>query len=211
MRKLLVALMLGLTLSPALILFLIVPPANADEPKYNLGVVYGETFPKVKPGATGEITIYFYSAFGNVTCYVTSSADNYPSGWMVDCSPENLVVIPQWFENKPFDVNDNEACLSLYYKDNNGVDVKGWVRAYPMKVFVTVPEKTLPGKYPVKISYEGDFRMEGMSAINRSGGVDWTVEVAGAPSVPSRSNILFIVAIIVVVALAAIAIVKLKR
>jgi hypothetical protein len=170
MRKLLMALMLGLALSPALILFLVLPPANADEPKYNLGVIYGEAFPNVQAGATGESTIYFYSAFGNVTCYVTPSAENYPSGWVVDFEPENLVVVPQWFENQPFDVGDNEECLSLYYKDNNGVDVKGWVRAYPMKVLVTVPEETSPDKYPVKISYAGDFRMGGMSAINRSGG-----------------------------------------
>lgn len=195
MRKLFVALMLGLALSPALILFLIVPPANADEPKYNVGVVYGESFPNVKPGATGETTIYFYSAFGNVTCYVTPAADNFPPGWSVDFAPENLIVIPQWFENQPFDVGDNEVCLSLYYKDNNDVSVKGWVRAYPINVLVTVPKETLPDKYPVKISYEGDFRMGGMSAIKRSGGVDWTVEVEGKPIFPSSSSLLIIVVI----------------
>jgi hypothetical protein len=185
--------MLGLALSPALILFLIVPSANADEPKYNVGVVYGEAFPNIKPGATGETTIYFYSAFGNVTCYVTPAADNYPHGWSVDFAPENLIVIPQWFENQPFNVGANEVCLSLYYKDNNGVSVKGWVRAYPMKVLVMVPKETLTGKYPVKISYEGDFRMGGMSAIKRSGGVDWTVEVEGKPILTSNSAVLIIV------------------
>jgi hypothetical protein len=166
MRKLLVALMLGLALSPALILLLMVPPANADEPKYNVGVVYSEAFPKVKPGATGESTIYFYSAFGNVTCYVTPAADNYPRGWSVDFAPENLVVIPQWFENQPFDVGDNEVCLSLYYKDNDNVSVKGWVRAYPMKVLVTVPKETLPDKYPVKTSYVENFGMGGRAPFS---------------------------------------------
>jgi len=201
--------MLGLALSPALILFLIVPPANADEPRYNVGVAYGETFPKVIAGTTGEATIYFYSAFGNVTCYVTPAADNYPPGWSVDFAPENLIVIPQWFENQPFDVGKNEVCLSLYYKDNYNVSVKGWVRAYPMKVLVTVPKGTLPDKYPVKISYEGDFRMEGNSAIKRSGGVDWTVEVeSGGPIITSFPNILII---IVICAAAVVAVIIIKR
>jgi hypothetical protein len=110
-------------------------------------------------------------------------------------------------------VGDNEVCLSLYYKDNNGVDVKGWVRAYPMKVRVTVPEETLPDKYPVTISYAGDFRMGGMSAINRSGGVDWTVEVEGKPLLSSNSTVLIAVigTIAVVGSIIGIIIIKLKR
>jgi len=201
--------MLGLALSPVLI-FLIVPPANADEPQYNLGVIYGETFPKVKQGATGESTIYFYSAFGNVTCWVTATADNYPSGWRVEFVPENVTVIPQWFENQPFDVGAGEACLSLYYKDENGVSKKGWVRAYPMKARVTVPKDAKPDNYSVKISYEGDFRMGGMSAIKRSGGVDWMVEVEGNPSIPSSSAILIILVICVIVVGTAIAIKRIR-
>jgi hypothetical protein len=208
MRKLYVALVLGLALSSVLILSLILPPANADEPKYNLGVVYGEAFPKIKPGGTGEVTIYFYSAFGNVTCYVTPGVNNSPSGWSVDFAPENTVVVPQWFENQPFSVADNEACLSLYYKDNNGADVKGWVRAYPMKVIVTAPQGTSPGKYPVKISYVGDFRMGGMSAIKRSGGVDWTVEVEGTPIFSSGSGLLIVLVICVVAIVGSIIAVK---
>jgi hypothetical protein len=136
------------------------------------------------------------------------AADNYPREWSVDFAPENLIVIPQWFENQPFDVGDNEVCLSLYYKDNNGVSVKGWVRAYPMKVLVTVPKETLPDKYPVKISYVGDFRMEGMSAINRSGGVDWTVEVEGKPIFQSNSAVLIILVIWAVAVVAIIIIMK---
>ena len=101
MRKLLVALMLGLALSPALILFLIVPPANADEPRYNVGVVYGESFPKVKPGATGESTIYFYSAFGNVTCYVSATADNYTSGWRLEFDPKMSLLYPNGLKTSP--------------------------------------------------------------------------------------------------------------
>jgi hypothetical protein len=195
MRKLLVALMLGLALSPALILFLVIPPANADEPKYNFAIVWGETFPKVKPGATGETTIYFYSAFGNENCYVTPAADNYPRGWSVDFAPENLIVIPQWFENQPFDVGENEVCLSLSYTINDSVKVNGWVRAYPMKVLVTVPKGTLPDKYPVKTSYMGDFRMEGTSVARPSHEADWTVEVEGKPIFPSNSSVLIIIVI----------------
>lgn len=210
MRKLWIALMLGLVLSPVLI-FLIVPPANADEPQYNLGVIYGETFPNVKQGATGESTIYFYSAFGNVNCWVTTTADNCPSGWRVEFVPENVTVIPQWFENQAFDVGSGEACLSLSYKDDNGVSKKGWVRAYPIKVRVTVPKNADPDNYPVKISYKGDFRMGGMSPVNRSGSVDWTVEVeSGAPIASSNSAVLIILVICAVAVGSIIAIKRIK-
>jgi hypothetical protein len=79
---------------------------------------------------------------------------------------------------------------------------------------VTVPNDADPGSYDLKIAYVGDFRMGGMSALNRSGAVEWTVEVeSGAPGAHSISNILFIVAIvaIAVVSVAIITIIKLKR
>jgi len=210
MRKIWLALVLSLAMSSALIL-LIAPSANADEPRYNLGVIYAEVFPNVKQGATGEGTIYFYSAYGNVTCFVSASADNYPSGWLVKFNPENIAVVPKWFENELFEVSEGENCLPLTYKDDNGISRQGWVRAYPMKVRVTVPKDTESGSYDLKISYVGDFRMGGMSALNRSGGVEWTVEVeSGAPGAHSISSIFFIVAI-VVITVVTVAMIKLKR
>ena len=113
-----------------------------------------------------------------------------------------------FLSHQPFDVGENEVCLSLYYRDNNGAYVKGWVRAYPIKVLVTVPKETLPDKYPVKISYEGDFRMGGMSAIKRSGGVDWMVEVEGKPIFPSNSAVLIIVVVICAIAVGSIIAIK---
>jgi hypothetical protein len=77
---------------------------------------------------------------------------------------------------------------------------------------VTVPKGTLPDKYPVTISYEGDFRMGGMSAIKRSGGVDWTVEVesGGLISITSFPTILIIFVICAVVVFTVIIIKRIK-
>jgi hypothetical protein len=76
---------------------------------------------------------------------------------------------------------------------------------------VTVPENANPDNYPVKISYEGDFRMGGMSAVNRSGSVDWTVEVeSGAPIASSNSAVLIILVICAVAVGSIIAIKRIK-
>jgi len=173
----------------------------SDEPRYNLGAAYNETFPQIEQGASGTSIIYFYSAFGNVPVYVTAAVDSCPNGWRVEFEPENITVVPQWFENKPFQVGENEYCLKLTYGGN-----VGWVRAYPMTVRITPPADAKPDNYVVKISYVGDFRMEGMSIVKRSGGVEWTVEVVPRPA--PVFNILLIVVCVAAAAAAAIIIKK---
>jgi len=199
MQRLWLALVLGMVISPALIF--ITSSVNAEEPKYNLGVAYDETFPKLKQGGTDESTMYFYSAFGTVTCYVTASVDNCPSGWRVKFEPENLVVEPQPLENESFDVGENEFCLSLSYTDENGVRRQGWAKAWPMKVSITAPEDAEPDNYPVRISYVGDFRMGGMSAVQRAGSIDWTIEVEAAEhsNTPTRDILPLLAACVVAV------------
>ncbi len=190
MQKLSVSLALGMMLSS---LILTAVPTSADEPRYNLGAIYDKTFPKIEQGTTGESTIYFYSAFGDVTCYITATADSYPDGWQVQFDPVSITVEPQWFENAPFEVSEGETCLQLSYEDENGISRQGWVRAYPMEVHVTVPKDVEPGSYEVRISYVGDFRMSGMSVVKRSGGIGWTIEVESeGPTASSGSNILLI-------------------
>jgi hypothetical protein len=182
-----------------------VPAASAsDEPRYNLGAAYNEAFPQIEQGASGTSIIYFYSAFGDVPVYVTAAVDSCPNGWRVEFEPENITVVPQWFENKPFQVNENEYCLKLTYGGN-----VGWVRAYPMTVRITPPADAKPDNYVVKISYVGDFRMEGMSIVKRSGGVEWTVEVGLPPASPLNIlPVVLVVAIICVSAAAAVIIIK---
>jgi len=210
MRRLWLALVLGMAISPALISLTSV---NAEEPKYNLGVAYDETFPKLKQGTTGESTMYFYSAFGTVNCYVTASLDNRPNGWQVKFEPENLVVEPHSLENEPFEVGEGEACLSLSYTDENGVSRQGWARAWPMRVRITAPEDAEPDNYPVRISYVGDFRMGGMSAVQRAGSIDWTIEIEAAePSnTPTRDILPLLAACVVAVGAMAVLVLIVKK
>jgi len=213
MRRLWLALVLGMVISPALIS--VTSSVNAEEPKYNLGVAYDETFPKLKQDTTGESTIYFYSAFGTVNCYVTTSVDDCPSGWWVKFEPENLVVEPQPLENEPFDVGENEFCLSLSYTDENEVRRQGWARAWPMRVRITASENAEPDNYPVRISYVGDFRMGGMSAVQRGGSVDWTIEVEAAePSntpTPTRDILPLLAACVVAVGAMAVLVLIIRK
>jgi hypothetical protein len=173
------AILLGATL-----LLVMVAHVHAQGPKYNLGVTYDEVFPSVERGGVGESTLYFFSAYGTVTCYVTVSADEYPPGWRVEFDPEMVVVEPKWFSPEPFDVPRGETCLLLQYKDENGNPAQGWVHAYPIKVSVRVPSDAELGTYKVKLSYVGDFRMQGMSVVKRAGSVEWNVEVVEPTAKP---------------------------
>lgn len=159
-----------------LVLFLNTPQVRADEPRYNLGAGYVEPFRDIPQGGTGESTLYFYSAYGNVTCYVTISVDQAPPGWKVEYDPELVVVEPQWFSPTPFELGPGQESILLKYVEN-GENKQGYVRAWTVKVKVKVPENEALGTYTVKVGYVGDWRMGGMSAVKRAGSSEWHIKV----------------------------------
>jgi len=177
------------------------PPPQENEPRYNLGCGYREPFRDIPQGGTGETILYFYSAYGNVTCYVAVNVEAAPQGWRVEYQPEMVIVEPQWFSENKFEVEPGQECLLLKYVEDNE-NKQGYVRAWTVKVSVKVPENEALGTYTVRVGYVGDWKMGGMSAVTRAGNAEWRIKVVESTPIvgPGTSPIWFIAGLITILA-----------